>query len=372
MIYRASAPPPSPTSSRAPGAPSPGDAATTTRLPPAAWQRALGHSFRRLDDLLAALDLDEVQLPDGHRWRRGEAQDEFPLKVPRPFVDRMVPGDAHDPLLRQVLPVGDEMLPSDGFVDDPLAETPASPLPGLLHKYKSRVLMVTTGACAVHCRYCFRRHFPYGDHRPEAESPNLGPWRQALDYIAGQESIDEVILSGGDPLSLSDAKLASLAEALGSIPHLRRLRLHTRLPVVLPERVDDRLLDWLGKGPLQKVMVLHINHGNEIDGNVATAAAKLRNIGVTLLNQAVLLKGVNDSVEPLVNLSRDLFEAGIMPYYLHLLDKVRGAAHFEVEDSRAQRLYREVLASLPGFLVPRLVREVPSASSKMPVPLIDC
>ncbi len=332
-------------------------------------------SIRRLDDLLEALDLEAVQLADGHVARRGDALDEFPLRVPRPFVDRMVPGDAQDPLLRQVLPTGEEMQPSDGFVIDPLTEGPASPVPGLLHKYRGRVLMVTTGACAIHCRYCFRRHFPYTEHSPHGDRPGLAtggsPWQRALDYIAADNSIEEVILSGGDPLSSSDDKLASLADALTSIPHLRRLRLHTRLPVVLPERVDDRLLSWLRKGRLQKVVVLHINHGNEIDGSVAEAAAQLRNIGVTLLNQAVLLRGVNDSVEALVNLSQNLFEVGVMPYYLHLLDKVRGAAHFEVEESRAQRIFRDVLASLPGFLVPRLVREIPTAGSKMPVPLIE-
>lgn len=371
MISRTSAPSPSPKSGplleATPGARSRG----FDKLPAAPWQRSLGNSIRRLDDLLTALELDEVQLADGRSAKRGDAQNEFPLRVPRPFVERMVRGDAQDPLLRQVLPCGEEMLPSEGFVVDPLVETPASPLPGLLHKYRGRVLLVTTGACAIHCRYCFRRHFPYGEHSPRGEPADTTPWKRALDYIADDQSIDEVILSGGDPLSSSDDKLASLAEALTSIPHLRRLRLHTRLPVVLPERVDERLLSWLEKGPLQKVIVLHINHGNEIDGNVAEAAARLRNIGVTLLNQAVLLRGVNDSVEALVNLSQKLFEVGVMPYYLHLLDRVRGAAHFEVEESRAQRIFREVLASLPGFLVPRLVREVPSAGSKMPVPLIE-
>lgn len=357
--------PSQPTTSPAPGQ---RPAARSTVAP---WQRSLGQAIHRLDDLLDILGLEEVQLADGRRARRGEAQKQFPLRVPRAYVERMVPGDADDPLLRQVLPLGDEMLDMAGFVADPLEEGPASPIPGLLHKYAGRVLMVTTGACAIHCRYCFRRHFPYAEHRSESRGDLLDPWRAALDYIASDASIDEVILSGGDPLSLNDDKLSHLAAALDAIPHLRRLRLHTRLPVVHPARVDDRLLDWLGKGRLQKVIVFHVNHGNEIDGNVGQVATELRQVGVTLLNQAVMLRGVNDSVDALVNLSQNLFDVGVLPYYLHMLDKVRGAAHFEVEEDKAQRLFQGLLARLPGFLVPRLVREVPAASSKVPVPLAD-
>lgn len=380
MISRTSIPPTSPSlpgtdvspaasDEGIPPSPAPTSPSGVPRAVPAAWQRSLGQAIHRLDDLLEALDLDEVRLADGRIAERGAAQAQFPLRVPRNFVERMVKGDPDDPLLRQVLPLGDEMLDLDGFVPDPLAEKPASPIPGLLHKYNGRVLLITTGACAIHCRYCFRRHFPYTDHRLSGST--LSPWQSALDYIAADPSIDEVILSGGDPLSLSDDKLSRLAEALDTIPHLKRLRLHTRLPVVLPERVDSKLLAWLAKGRLQKVIVLHVNHSNEINGSVGSAAAKLRQIGVTLLNQAVLLRGVNDSVDVLVNLSQKLFDVGVLPYYLHLLDKVRGAAHFEVDEARAQRLFREVLASLPGFLVPRLVREIPTASSKVPIPLTD-
>lgn len=350
----------------------------------APWQQELQKAFRRLDDLLGALnldlkDLDDAHLPGGGDSARRDAQRQFPLRVPRPFVSRMRPGDPCDPLLRQVLTSGNEMHSPEGFVNDPLAEGPSSPQPGLLHKYDGRVLLITTGACAVHCRYCFRRHFPYTEHRPHAEHKTdaehrsgvsgLTPWQGAVDYIAADPSIEEVILSGGDPLSLTDDKLEPLVATLEEIPHLTRLRLHTRLPVVLPQRVDDRLLSWLDRCRFQKVVVFHINHGQEIDDKVRRIAADLRHVGVTLLNQAVLLRGVNDSVEALVHMSRRLFEVGIMPYYLHLLDRVRGAAHFEVDTPRAQMLYGNMLASLPGFLVPRLVREVPQAASKMPIPL---
>lgn len=375
MISRTSASPPRSTWVGADSNPSDrhddtvGAAAASKALPP--WQRSLGQAVRSLDDLLAALDLDVTQLPGGTDRQRAAAQQQFPLRVPRAFVDRMQPGDPNDPLLRQVLPRGDEMSPQDGYVLDPLAEAPASPLPGLLHKYAGRVLLITTGACAVHCRYCFRRHFPYDEHRPGRHTADLEPWQAALDYIAADPTIDEVILSGGDPLSLHDDKLARLASALEDIPHLRRLRLHTRLPIVLPERVDSQLLRWLDRCRLQKVIVMHANHGNEIDDNVGRAAESLRRIGVTLLNQAVLLRGVNDSVEALVHLSQRLFDVGILPYYLHLLDQVRGASHFEVDTTRAQQLFRELLAHLPGFLVPRLVREIPEAASKTPLPAAD-
>jgi len=309
----------------------------------------------RIGELCELLDLEPEELGlDEAAWR------DFPLRVPRGFAARMRRGDPHDPLLLQVLPSAAELLPAPGFVADPLAERRAVKAPGLLHKFAGRVLLITTGACAVHCRYCFRRHFPYAEHRPWADG-----WRQALACVAGDASIREVILSGGDPLVLDDDKLAALALALADLGHVRRLRLHSRLPIVLPERVDDALLAWLSGTRLQPVVVIHANHPNEIDGGVRAALARLRSAGVALLNQAVLLRRVNDDAAVLAALSESLFAAGVLPYYLHLLDPVAGAAHFEVGETRARRLHAELAARLPGYLLPRLVREVPGAPSKV-------
>jgi EF-P beta-lysylation protein EpmB len=273
----------------------------------------------------------------------------------------MRPGDPSDPLLRQVLPLGAERAEVPGFSADPLAERDDTRVPGLLQKYHGRVLLVATGACAVHCRYCFRREFPYGEHLGGA------PLEAAVEAIAGDASIDEVILSGGDPLSLSDARLAAITTALAGIPHLRRLRVHTRQPIVLPSRVDAGLLAWLASLPWPTVFVLHVNHAAELDAGVVDALVRLRAAGATLLSQSVLLRGVNDEVGVLEALSRRLFEAGVLPYYLHLLDRVRGSAHFEVPEAEARALMRSLAARLPGYLVPRLVREVAGEAAKRPI-----
>jgi EF-P beta-lysylation protein EpmB len=275
----------------------------------------------------------------------------------------MRPGDPADPLLRQVLPVDREAQPAPGFSPDPLVESASHPTPGLLHKYRGRALLVVTGACAIHCRYCFRRHFPY------AGSSGRGTWDRALEHLAADPGLSEVILSGGDPLSVADGQLAELAHRLAAIPHLRRLRVHTRLPVVLPERVDEALLSWLAGSRLQPVMVIHANHPREIDGAVVAALERLRRAGVTLLNQAVLLRDVNDDVQVFEELSEVLFAAGVLPYYLHLLDRVEGAAHFEVPEPQALEIAAELTRRLPGYLVPRLVREIPGAEAKVPVNL---
>jgi EF-P beta-lysylation protein EpmB len=267
-------------------------------------------------------------------------------------------GDPGDPLLRQILPLGEELAQHPGFVPDPLDESGALRAPGLLHKYAGRALLVATGACAVNCRYCFRREFPYG------EQSSAGRWRQAVECIAGDPSIEELILSGGDPLSLTDARLHALVEHLRPVPHLRRLRIHTRLPVVLPSRIDAGFLEWLATLPWQVVVVLHANHGREIDEAVAAACVRMRDAGATLLNQSVLLRGVNDDARVLADLSQRLFAAGVLPYYLHLLDRARGTSHFEVDETRARRLAAELAALLPGYLVPRLARELPGAASK--------
>jgi len=320
-----------------------------------AWQRALAQAFSRPAELLAYL-----QLPADHPALAPAG--EFPLRVPQGFAARMEKGNPRDPLLLQVWARPEEALEVPGFGDDAVGDLARLKAGGIIHKYEGRALVVATGACAVHCRYCFRRHFPYGEALASRDR-----FEETLRELASDRSIREVILSGGDPLSLADEKLAAFAEALEFIPHVRRLRVHTRLPVVLPERVDEALLAWLRRGRLRKVMVVHANHARELDGEVAAALARLRGAGLTLLNQSVLLRGINDSTQALVDLSERLFECGVMPYYLHMLDPVRGTAHFDVPEREARALLRAAAACLPGYLVPRLVREQPGAPSKIPL-----
>ncbi|MBY4598531.1 EF-P beta-lysylation protein EpmB [bacterium BD-1] len=324
---------------------------------PARWQQLWRDAVRDPAELLALVGLPGLAA----RVSAGAAA-QFPLRVPRGFVARMRRGDPHDPLLRQVLPLDDEDQPAPGYGLDAVGDLAASGGTGVIHKYRGRVLLVATGSCAVHCRYCFRRHYPYAEQTAAA-----GQWREALDYLAADTGVSEVLLSGGDPLSLATPKLAEFTRALAGLPHVRRLRLHTRLPIVLPERVDAELLAWLSALPQQVVVVVHANHANEIDAPVAASLARLRGAGAHLLNQAVLLRGVNDSVPALADLSEALFAAGTLPYYLHQLDRVAGAAHFEVPDDEARALHGELAARLPGYLVPRLVREVAGAPSKTPL-----
>jgi len=323
----------------------------------ARWQTQLARAIRDPRELCRRLGLDETWWPGAER---GHAL--FEVRVPEAYLARIRPGDSADPLLRQVLPLAEEALPTPGYVADPLEEAEHAPAPGLIHKYAGRVLLIASPACAVNCRYCFRRHFPY-----EENAPSRAQWERTLDTLRDDSSLHEAILSGGDPLAASDRQLAWLVERLDTIPHLKRLRLHTRLPVVIPERIDDALLGWLSATRLQKVMVLHINHANEIDEAVVAACRRLSDAGVTLLNQSVLLRGVNDSVEALAALSERLFEAGILPYYLHVLDPVAGAAHFDVSDDQARELVAGLRKQLPGFLMPRLVREIPGEASKTPL-----
>lgn len=273
----------------------------------------------------------------------------------------MRPRDPKDPLLRQVLPVADEWRRPKGFVHDPVGDLAARQAPGLLHKYHGRALVVVSGACAVHCRYCFRRHFPY------SEDAGPGTWDTALCALKKDKSIEEVILSGGDPWALSDRRLAELAARLSDIGHLKRLRVHTRLPVVIPQRVTDELLAWLCGTRLMPVVVVHVNHPQELDEATVAALRKLGSAGIPLLNQAVLLAGINDDVQVLAELSRRLIEAGVLPYYLHQLDRVTGAAHFEVALARGRQLVAELQRRLPGYLVPRYVREVAGAPYKVVV-----
>ncbi|HEY7776496.1 MAG TPA: EF-P beta-lysylation protein EpmB [Kineobactrum sp.] len=316
-----------------------------------------------LRDLVTSADalLDHLQLRPGQVGWSEQAARDFPLRVPRAFMRRMVKGDPTDPLLLQVLAGRQELLPSPGFGRDPVGETgTANPQPGIIHKYRGRLLLLVTGSCAIHCRYCFRRHFPYSDNQNSRSE-----WPAAVAYIAADSSISEVIFSGGDPLVASDLQLAELVGQLAAIPHVTRLRIHTRLPVVIPQRITTTLLDALTQTRLATVMVVHSNHANEIDADVAAAFSRIRERGMTLLNQSVLLAGINDNATALAALSERLFAAGALPYYLHLLDKVAGAAHFEVDESTAKTLHREISTLLPGYLLPRLVREIAGAPAKV-------
>jgi EF-P beta-lysylation protein EpmB len=321
----------------------------------ATWQVELSQAVNSLDELLALLELDPNQLQAN--W---QATRDFPLRVPRCFIAKMRKGDPHDPLLRQVLPLHAELLQVPGFTSDPLAEKQANPLPGLIHKYHGRVLLTAVGSCSINCRYCFRRHFAYADN-----NPGRAGWDKAMAYIAADSSIKEVILSGGDPLVANDDYLRLLSHKIAAIPHVNTLRIHTRLPMVLPARITEGLVSLLAELPLQVVLVTHCNHANEIDAKVEHALARLRAASICLLNQTVLLQAVNDSVEVLAELSQRLFSQGVLPYYLHLLDKVQGTAHFEVAEQRALELVRKLQALLPGYLVPRLVREEPGKPNKV-------
>jgi EF-P beta-lysylation protein EpmB len=263
-------------------------------------------------------------------------------------------------LLRQVLPVAEELEHTAGRSSDPLQEADARRAPGLLHKYRGRALLIATGACAMHCRYCFRREFPYEDQQSDT-----GRWHDALAALAADPSIEELILSGGDPLSLGDARLQSLSRALADIPQLRSLRLHTRNAVVLPSRVDDGLVEWIKGLPWRVTVVLHVNHAQELEGDAVEAIARLRSTGALLLNQSVLLRGVNDDAATLVALSKRLHELGVLPYYLHLTDAVNGTAHFDVDELRGRAIVDALARALPGYLVPRLVREVPGEEAKV-------
>ncbi len=318
-----------------------------------AWQKALQQAIRDPAELLRRLDLPDDLLPAARA-----AAARFPLRVPRGYVARMRPGDPHDPLLRQVLPLAEELESRPGFDADPVGDQAARRAPALLHKYPGRALLIAAGACAGHCRYCFRRHFPYQDNH------DLEP---ALARIAADASLSEIILSGGDPLSLSDARLATLLDRLEAIPHLRRLRLHTRHPVFLPERITDALCQRLAACRLPVAVVIHGNHAREIDAEVCHALTRLRASGAVLLNQAVLLRGVNDSLASLAELGETLFDAGVIPYYLHQLDRVAGAGHFEVPDEEALALHAALRDTQPGYLVPRLVRERAGMASKTPL-----
>ena len=315
------------------------------------WQFALANVITNQSELFKELELDASHVST-----------DFPLRVPRGFVARMEKGNLNDPLLTQILPQQAELVAMPGYCHDPLQESRFNPVPGLLHKYHGRVLLVTASGCAINCRYCFRRHFAYDEQL--LDQKNL---ERILHYIANDQTITEVIYSGGDPLLAKDTQLKKLTEKIAAISHVKRLRIHTRLPIVIPERINQEFINWFTATRLQPVMVVHCNHANEIDQHVKKAIAELRSAQVAVFNQAVLLKRVNDTAAALINLSEKLFAAGIMPYYLHLLDQVQGAAHFAVAEPTAKQLIKEVMKYLPGYLVPKLVKEQPDCDSKLPL-----
>ena len=329
---------------------------TIPLTPTPSWQEQLADLITDPLELLQLLQLNssDLQVSDA-------ALHSFPMRVPRPFAARMRVGDPNDPLLLQVLPLAAENALVPGYSNDPVGEAHVNHSDGLLQKYAGRALLITTQSCAIHCRYCFRRHFPYADNRPGRQQ-----WQDSFRLLAENPDISEVILSGGDPLATSNTYLAWMVDQLTEIPHIKRLRLHSRLPIMLPQRIDTPLLKLLDRD-MQVVMVLHANHAQEFDSEVDAACARMRSAGMHLLNQSVLLKGINDSPDILAALSERLFAAGVLPYYLHMLDKVAGAAHFAVDEARALQLMTDMRARLPGYLVPRLVREVPGADSKTPI-----
>ncbi len=319
------------------------------------WKQELREAFTQPEDLLQSLGLDP-------RLAAPAAERQFPFLVPRGFARLMMPGDPDDPLLRQVLPLAAELEEHPGYSADPVGDTQSRRATGLLRKYQGRALLLVTGACALHCRYCFRRHFPYARDTLVQDRDQA-----ALALLAADPGISEVILSGGDPLMLDDERLAALIEPLTALPHLRRLRWHTRLPVVLPSRITPSLLALLAASPLPIALVIHANHAREVrDDAVRAALGALKASGVTLLNQSVLLRGVNADAASLVDLSEALFAAGVLPYYLHLLDPVAGAAHFAVPLAEARAIIAELRTALPGYLVPKLVRELAGGAYKEP------
>jgi L-lysine 2,3-aminomutase len=334
----------------------------TTGVPD--WQQELARAVRDPVQLLALLGLQPEQLGAGVTAAHLQAAAaDFPLQVPHSFIARMRRGDPRDPLLLQVLSLPEELLPVEGYGPDPLDEASARGHPGLLQKYSGRALLITTGACAVHCRYCFRRHYDYSAD----QDTDLPRWTKTLQALESDASIEEIILSGGDPLSLGNARLAQLLERLQALPQLRRIRIHTRTPIVLPARVDTGLCQALAPLRERLVIVVHANHPAEIDAATLHALRCLGASASAVLNQSVLLAGVNDNAQTLAALSQRLFDGGVLPYYLHQLDRVAGAAHFAVPDSTAVALHESLLGCLPGYLVPRLVREIAGASGKTPI-----
>ncbi|MCS5593090.1 MAG: EF-P beta-lysylation protein EpmB [Porticoccaceae bacterium] len=318
------------------------------------WKNELSDCVTSIDELLKKLDLCPTQINISH-----QTATQFALKVPQSFIARMEKGSPNDPLLKQVLPMAEELASPIGYSQDPLNETDHNPAPGIIHKYRHRLLLIVSPACAINCRYCFRRHFPYLENRQSKSQ-----WSKTLDYISNNKDINEVIFSGGDPLAVNDNFLGWLTAQIANIQHIKRLRIHTRLPVVIPSRIDRQFLQWATSTRLRPIVVLHINHANEINTELKHATQLLVDAGLKVLNQTVLLKGINDDANTLANLSERLFECNITPYYLHLLDPVQGASHFDVDRNTALKIYRQLQAIVPGFLLPKLAQEIPGEPSK--------
>jgi len=319
------------------------------------WQEQLSAAITNPEELLDILELTTNDVP----WLN---QTPFPLRVARPYVAKMAKRDPNDPLLRQVLPVKQEIQLTESCSKDPLNEASYNPIPGLIHKYNNRVLLTTTSACAIHCRYCFRRHFPYYENQL-----NQKQWEKIATYILERPNIKEVILSGGDPLSLKDKTLAQLVKLIEQIPHVKLLRIHSRFPVVIPQRICKSLVSLLSTTKLKTTLVLHINHPAEIDDFLKGKIAQLKQHDILVLNQSVLLKGVNNCSKTLINLSYKLFDAGILPYYIHLFDNVENGSHFAVSRHLAKAIMKQVMSNLPGYLVPKLVQEVSGIGYKVPI-----
>lgn len=333
---------------------------TSIQLETVSWRRELARAIRDPAVLLSRLELPMKLLGDAQK-----AAGDFSLMVTESFLSRMVVGDVNDPLLRQVLPTLTEMSGGESAIEvttDAVGDQAATRAPGLIHKYQGRALLIATGACAINCRYCFRRHYPY------SEAPkSWTDWKPAFDVLRDDNSIEEIILSGGDPLMLPDGRFAELVEILEAIPHLKRLRIHSRLPIVLPSRVNESLLTTLTSSRLQGMVVVHANHPNELDEETQRALKKLVSSGVPTLNQCVLLMGINDDVETLAALCTKLVNVGVMPYYMSQLDRVAGVGHFEVPVETGRRLIKDLRTRLPGYAVPQYVQELPGEPNKLPL-----
>lgn len=321
------------------------------------WQEELKSLIQDPEQLLTELDLDPALLPAAL-----SAAKRFPLRLTRSFLSRIEKGNINDPLLKQVLPLGLELEEHPNFSPDPLDEASYNPIPGVVHKYENRVLLIDTTSCAINCRYCFRREFDYSANRLSEQD-----WEAIYAYLTKDTAIDEVIFSGGDPLLQSDRHFASVLQRLAAIPHLARVRVHSRIPIVLPTRVSESLLQIFSQSRLQSIWVVHCNHAQELDKHVIDAFRAIRKANITLLNQAVLLQGVNDNAEVQITLAKSLFEAGVQPYYLHVLDKVSGTTHFDVDISYTKQIYETMRSKLAGYMLPRLVREQAGASAKTPI-----
>lgn len=309
------------------------------------WQTELATAFSKPADLLKYLRIDPSSFSHF-------AQLDFAMRVPLSYAACMEKGNLNDPLLKQVLPINDELTSPPDYQQDPVGDLSALTENCIIHKYHGRVLLICTGGCAINCRFCFRRNFPYADVQLNKQKEAT-----ALRYIQNNPSISEIILSGGDPLLLSNQRLKELIGKFCKISHLKRIRIHTRIPIVLPSRITDNLLAILQNSPLPIIIVCHCNHANELSKQVIETCLNLKHKNISLLNQSVLLKGINDNCQTLQQLSEQLFSSGILPYYLHLLDKAKGTAHFEVEQSDAIKIHQQLQAVLPGYLVPKLVKE---------------